>query len=185
MSELTHPCTTADTERSQAHTVTPSSRLRTLGLVATAVAVAGVLVVSVGAMAAPPGPDRAPRPAVLDLASAYYAGCGEQAATEPASVPIWCASTDQRLENLVWSSWGGRDALATGVLTDNPCDCAGGTVTAYPVAVRFDGVTRVGEVRRYERLSITFARTRPSWATRATMHFLWGDLGFVSDQERP
>lgn len=165
--------------------MTRTARLRTLGLAATAVAVTGVLAVSVGAMAAPLDHDRVPRAAVLDLGSAYYAGCGEQAAAEPASVPIWCASADQRLENLVWSSWGGHDASATGVLTDNPCDCAGGTVTAYPVAVRFDGVTRVGEVRRYERLSITFAAARPAWATRATMHFLWGDLGFVSDQERP
>lgn len=160
-------------------------RPRTAGIVATAAAVVAVFVVAVSAMAAPVPRDAEPRAAVLALAPAYYAGCGEQAVAEPSSVPIWCASSDQRLENLVWSSWGGEDASATGVLTDNPCDCAGGTVTAYPVAVRFDGSRAVGEVERYQRLSITFAGHRPAWAVRPTMHFLWGDLGFVSDQERP
>ncbi|MGN8050184.1 hypothetical protein ACTJKO_10900 [Curtobacterium sp. 22159] len=163
----------------------PSVRARTVGLVATAAAVLSTFVVAVTAMTAPLPYDTAPRRAVLDLAHAYYAGCGEQAAAQPASVPIWCESTDQRLENLVWSSWGGRDALATGLLTDNPCDCRTGTVTAYPVAVRFDRPQAIGEVRRYQRLSITFATDRPAWATRRTMHFLWGDLGFVTDQERP
>jgi len=165
--------------------VTIPFRPRTAGIVATALAVVAVFVVAVSAMAAPAPQDTAPRAAVLALAPAYYAGCGEQAVAEPSSVPIWCESSDQRLENLVWSSWGDEDAAATGVLTDNPCDCAGGTVTAYPVAVRFDGAARVGEVQRYQRLSITFATHRPAWAVRPTMHFLWGDLGFVSDQERP
>lgn len=160
-------------------------RPRTAGIVATAAAVVAVFVVAVSAMAAPVPRDAEPRDAVLAFAPAYYAGCGEQAVAEPSSVPIWCESSDQRLENLVWSSWGGADASATGVLTDNPCDCAGGTVTAYPVAVRFDGSRPVGEVERYQRLSITFAGHRPGWASRQTMHFLWGHLGFVSDQERP
>lgn len=184
MTELTHRCTATDTEGNQARTVTTSIRPRTVGVVATALAVVAV-VLAVSAMAAPLPRDPVPRAAALTLAPAYYAGCGEQAVAEPSSVPIWCESSDQRLENLVWSSWGGRAAAATGVLTDNPCDCAGGTVTAYPVAVRFDGAERVGEVQRYERLSITFATHRPVWAVRQTMHFLWGDLGFVSDQERP
>lgn len=185
VTELTHRCTATDTEGNQARTVIIPSRARTAGIVATAVAVVVVFVVAVAAMAAPVPRDPAPRSAVLALASAYYAGCGEQAVAEPSSVPIWCESSDQRLENLVWSSWGGRDASATGILTDNPCDCAGGTVTSYPVAVRFDGPRSVGEVERYQRLSITFPSRRPAWAVRATMHFLWGDLGFVSDQERP
>lgn len=165
-----------------------SSRPRTLGtisIVAVVAAVVAVFVVAVSAMAAPVPRDSVPRAAAVALASSYYAGCGEQAVAEPSSVPLWCESSDQRLENLVWSSWGGRQAAATGVLTDNPCDCAGGTVTAYPVAVRFDGSEAVGEAHRYQRLSITFAAARPAWATRSTMHFLWGDLGFVSDQERP
>ncbi|MBT2503893.1 hypothetical protein [Curtobacterium sp. ISL-83] len=158
---------------------------RTVGTLATVAAVLVVFVVAVTAMAAPLRHDTTPRPAALHVATAYYAGCGEQAVAEPSSVPIWCESSDQRLENLAWSSWGGGDAFATGLLTDNPCDCTGGTVTAYPVAVRFDHPASVGEVRRYQRLSITFADRRPAWAVRPTMHFLWGDLGFVSDQERP
>ena len=184
MTELTHRCTASDTERNQARTVTPSVP-RTAGIAVTVAAVLATVVVAVTAMAAPLPHDPRPRAAVVDLTDPYYAGCGEQASAEPAAVPIWCESTDQRLENLVWSTWGGRDALATGVLTDNPCDCATGTVTAYPVAVRFDRPEAVGEVQRYLHLSITFATDRPAWATRRTMHFLWGDLGFVSDQERP
>ncbi|TPG03972.1 hypothetical protein [Curtobacterium flaccumfaciens] len=159
-------------------------RPRTAGIAATAAAVFSVFAMAVTAMAAPVPHDSGPRAAELKLAHAYYAGCGEQAVAEPSSVPIWCESADQRLENLVWSSWGGGHASATGVLTDNPCDCTDGTATAYPVAVTFDGSRSVGEVQRYQRLSITFAGHRPSWASRPTMHFLWGDLGFVSDQER-
>jgi len=158
---------------------------RAAGFAATVVAVLTTAVVSVGAMVGPPPSDPAPRAAVVDLTGAFYAGCGDQAVSEPSSVPIWCASTDQRLENLVWSTWGGRDALATGVLTDNPCDCAGGRVTAYPVAVRFDHPEDVGEARRYLRLHVTFPAARPAWASRQVIGFRWGHLGFVSDQEYP
>lgn len=158
---------------------------RTTGLVAAALAVVSVLVAATGAMAAPLGHDAAPVRADPAVRTAYYAGCGDQAVAEPVSVPIWCQSADQRLEDLTWSSWGGSRALATGVFTDNPCDCAGGTVTTYPVAVRFDDPTAVGTVQRYGRLSITFAADRPAWAVRPTMHFRWGDLGFLSDQTRP
>lgn len=115
----------------------------------------------------------------------FYAGCGEQAVEEPSTIPIWCASADQHLENLAWDSWGGSKAIATGLLTDNSCDCAHGSTTAYPVSVAFSDRTRVGAVDRYERLSVTFPKHRPAWATRETMHFLWGDDGFVSDQRRP
>lgn len=182
MSELTHRCTAADTEGTHDRTVTSRIRPRTVGIVATGTAVVVVVAAALTAMAAPVPHDTVPRAATLAVAPAYYAGCGEQAVAQPSSVPIWCESSDQRLENLVWSSWGGADASATGVLTDNPCDCADGTVTAYPVAVRFDGARRVGEVQRYQRLSITFASHRPTWASRPTMRFIWGDLGFVSEQ---
>ena len=158
---------------------------RTTGLAAAALAVVSVLVAATGVMAAPLGHDAAPVRADPVDRSAYYAGCGDQAVAEPVSVPIWCQSADQRLEDLTWSSWGGSRALATGVFTDNPCDCAGGSVTTYPVAVRFDDPTTVGAAQRYGRLSITFAADRPAWAVRPTMHFLWGDLGFLTDQERP
>ncbi len=158
---------------------------RTLGLAGTVVTAAAVVVTATGAMAAPLGHDAAPVRAEPLVRTAYYAGCGDQAVAEPVSVPIWCQSTDQRLEDLTWSTWGGARALATGVFTDNPCDCAGGTVTAYPVAVRFDDPTAVGTVDRYDRLTITFPADRPAWAVRPTVHFGWGDLGFLTDQERP
>lgn len=157
---------------------------RGLGITAAVAVTAAVAIASVTAMSTPLPHDALPHAATVDVGSAYYAGCGEQAVAQPAAIPIWCQSSDQRLENLAWSSWGGRQALATGLLTDNACDCSTGTTRAYPVAVRFDDPTAVGEVRRYERLSITFPGHRPAWASRATMHFIWGDLGFLSDQER-
>lgn len=157
---------------------------RGLGATAAAVVTTVVVVASVAAMTGPVPHDALPQAARVDVGSAYYAGCGEQAVAEPAAIPIWCQSSDQRLENLAWSSWGGGQALATGLLTDDGCDCATGTTRTYPVAVRFDAPTAVGEVSRYQRLSITFAGDRPEWATRRTMHFTWGDLGFLSDQER-
>lgn len=158
---------------------------RASGIVLTALAVLTTFVVAVTAVSGPPPTDDRPRTAVVDLAGAFYTGCGDQAVTEPSSVPIWCASTDQRLENLVWSTWGAQDALGTGLLTDNPCDCAGGQMTSYPVAVRFDHPEHVGEVRRYLRLHVTFPDRRPAWASRQTIGFRWGHLGFVSDQEYP
>lgn len=163
----------------------PPHRLRDAGLAVAGLVVTAVLVASISIMWAGPPEDAAPVPRPVDVNSVFFTGCGEQAVVEPSTVPLWCASTDQRLENLAWVSWGGVSSLATGILTDNSCDCSAGKVATYPVEVGFSQPTTVGVVGRYQRLSITFASERPLWATRATMHFLWGDLGFVSDQTRP
>lgn len=146
--------------------------------------VLGVTGASIWSMTGHPYDDRAPHMVEARAASAYYAGCGEHAAAEPATVPIWCSSQDQRLENLAWAAWGGSKSVATGLFTDSSCDCSSGTVTAYPVSVTFSDPVRVGTVERYQRMSVTFAGSRPAWATARTMHFLWGDSGFVSDQSR-
>ena len=148
--------------------------------------VCAMLVIAVLAMRpAAPFADAAPEALAAPVGETFYAGCGEQAVARPSTIPIWCASADQHLENLAWASWGGDQAIATGLLTDNSCDCANGSTIAYPVSVAFSDRMPVGSVDRYERLSVTFPRGRPAWATRSTMHFLWGDDGFVSDQRRP
>ena len=50
------------------------------------------------------------------------------------------------VKNLVWSSWGGSQAAATGTLELNNCspNCAQGTYTGYPATVTLAGLKPYG-----------------------------------------
>ncbi len=140
-----------------------------------------VCAVAIVAMLRLPGADAAPQ-AAEPFTTAYYAGCRNDAVAAPFSVPIWCSSTDQVLDDLVWTKWGGRASTATGVFLDNPCDCNGGTLNRYPIVVTFTHPVSVAGVDRYEQLQITFSAARPAWAYQQSMTFFWSPEGFVSDQ---
>lgn len=162
-------------------------RLRRSGAVATtAAAVAAIATCVVASLSMTsldtPFADGAPVAAGAVTGSAYLAGCGQQAVSTPLTIPIWCASTDQVLQDLTWSSWGGPTSRGVGSFIDNPCDCASGTSRRYAVAVAFLDRVDVAGTTRYERLRITFANGRPAWASRPVMSFRWSDQGFVTDQ---
>lgn len=163
---------------------------RRTGLTATTAAVAIAVVTCVAAslsMSALGAPleDGTPVSTTVTATSAYFAGCGREAVSSPLTIPIWCASTDQVLQDLTWSSWGGQTSRGVGSFVDNPCDCASGELHRYAVAVAFHDRVDVTGTTRYERLRITFANGRPAWATRPTMSFRWSDQGFVTDQVLP
>lgn len=167
-------------------TTTPR-RLRRTGWFATTagIAVAAATCIaaslSMSALGAPLA-DHRPVVTTVTSTSAYFAGCSREAVSSPLTVPIWCTSTDQVLQDLTWSSWGGSTSRGVGSFVDNPCDCAAGVLHRYPVAVAFDDRVDVSGTTRYERLRITFANGRPAWASRPTMSFRWSDEGFVTDQ---
>ncbi|MCJ1714919.1 hypothetical protein [Curtobacterium sp. VKM Ac-2922] len=157
------------------------------GAAATAIAVALAVAtcvaasLSMGALGTPSA-DAAPVAQAASASGAFLAGCGSEAVASPLTVPIWCASSDQVLQDLTWSAWGGTSARGVGSFVDNPCDCASGQLHRYAVAVSLDDQVAVAGTTRYERLRITFANGRPGWASRPTMSFRWSDQGFVTDQ---
>jgi hypothetical protein len=169
---------------------TTARRPRRTGLAVTTAAVVVAVVtcvaasLSMSALGAPLA-DHAPVAASATTTSAYFAGCGQEAVSSPLTVPIWCASTDQVLQDLTWSSWGGQTSRGVGSFVDNPCDCTSGEPHRYAVAVAFHDRVDVAGTTRYERLRITFANSRPAWASRQTMSFRWSDQGFVTDQVLP
>jgi hypothetical protein len=162
-------------------------RPRRTGFAATTTALAVAVVtcvtasLSMSALGAPLA-EGAPVSTFASTATAYLAGCGREAVSRPLTVPIWCASTDQVLQDVTWASWGGSVSRGVGSFVDNPCDCASGAARRYAVAVAFDDQVEVNGTGRYERLRITFAHGRPAWASLPTMSFHWSDQGFVTDQ---
>jgi hypothetical protein len=144
-----------------------------------AVAVSIAAIISMGVS---PTHDAAPSVVSVGSTTAYLAGCDHDAVVSPITIPIWCASTDQTLQDLSWTDWGAGTAGATGVFVDNPCDCDGGTLHRYPVAVELSHRSDVHGTARYERLEITFPKDRPRWAYRRSVPFQWSSEGFVSLQ---
>lgn len=152
--------------------------------------VLAAVAVSIGSLQKAPLRDERPQSASVssrgvDSRSAFLAGCGRTAESAPISIPIWCASTDQTLDNLTWSTWGGATSAAIGDFTDNPCDCAEGAVRAYPVRATLTNPTRVSESVRYSDLTIVFPQSRPAWAPNPTVSFIWTEDGFVTKQVVP
>lgn len=127
------------------------------------------------------GPARVHDGAVTSMA--FLAGCGSTAAVAPLTVPIWCSSSDQALNNLTWSSWGGSTATATGDLLDRSCSCSGGAFDKYPVRAVLSQPAHVTGAWRYSKLTLSFPAHRPAWAFRPTFSFLWSEEGFVSEQD--
>jgi hypothetical protein len=108
--------------------------------------------------------------------------CGTETATEPASLPLWCLSPDQHLENLSWSKWGGAVTTATGDLRDTACFCAGATPRDFPVTISLArSATKPGD-DPYTLLTISFPGKRPAWAYQARFTFQWTTSGFISKE---
>jgi len=158
-----------------------AGRIVTRVAIVLALAASTSAVLSMGLVGSPVA-DSAPRAVTAVGSQATLAGCGSRAVDSPLSVPIWCSSTDQVLQDLSWSTWGSSTAAATGVFIDNPCDCDGGQLNRYPVAAELSDPVDVAGTARYEHLAITFPGARPAWAYYRTMPFLWSDEGFVTQQ---
>ena len=141
-----------------------------LAVVAALAATIAVTVLAVVSLQSPRIADTHPQPVrgAAITATAFLAGCGRTAVVAPLTIPIWCSSSDQSLDDLTWSSWGGDEAVATGDLLDRSCACAGGEdSTVIPSA----------------HLTLTFPAARPEWAFRPSFSFVWTTEGFVSEQD--
>lgn len=164
----------------------PSTPLR-VGVVAIALAVAVIvaMVLSVMSLTHPQIDDASPKH-VQDssvMKMSFLAGCGNSAVVAPLIVPIWCSSSDQALNNLTWSTWGGKTAAANGDFLDRTCSCAGGTFDRYPVHAVLSNPAHVGGTLRYSELTLHFPGDRPAWAFRPEFSFQWSAEGFISDQD--
>ena len=81
---------------------------------------------------------------------------------KPRKVILACADANLYVTGLRYSSYGSREAKATGVFHQNDCtpDCAGGRFHEHGGSIRFFGVIACANGRRY------FARARYSFPGR-------------------
>jgi hypothetical protein len=90
----------------------------------------------------------------------------------PASLVLTCADANYELAKLKWSSWGGTTAAATGTASANDCTpyCAAGHFHSYPVTVTVARPLSCPTSRRYTRLTIHYAGTRPRGYAKNDVH---------------
>ncbi|MBK5307951.1 MAG: hypothetical protein JJD92_14800 [Frankiaceae bacterium] len=86
----------------------------------------------------------------------------------PHYVVLTCADAGSTADKLSWSSWGGEEATASGLLIENDCDptCVGGTKRDYKATFRFYG-RRAG---RFTTVDITFTTSGPGGQRRRTSY---------------
>ncbi len=89
------------------------------------------------------------------------------AASRPKTVTLTCADANSVLTGLLWSSFGGASALATGTHETNTCtpNCAGGKFVRYSVAVKANDprACKAG-LRVYSEVTLRFTGRAPSRA---------------------
>ncbi|TQK68551.1 MULTISPECIES: hypothetical protein [unclassified Nocardioides] len=137
-------------------------------------ALAGALVLSLGALAACGVEDEAPvkatpgagsgttgtatDPAIAARAAVtYLLDCVGEPVASPASVTVACADGNQSLTDLAWSDWGADEATAIGKLVANNCDpsCAEGTDVTVPAKVVVSDIVEGEASATYGTITIT------------------------------
>jgi hypothetical protein len=108
--------------------------------------------------------------------------CGTATAVQPASLPLWCPSPEQHMDNLSWSKWGQSVTTATGDLRDTPCFCVGRAARDYPVTVALQRAGSRSVSQPYTLLTVSFPGDRPAWAFQARFTFQWTTSGYISKE---
>jgi hypothetical protein len=98
---------------------------------------------------------------------------------EPSLIFIGCATSNDNLGNISWTSWTATSAIGSATHNINNCqpDCAGGTFTTFPVEVTLSDPTIVGGVSVFTTLTMTPTTTSGSPETATDTACSAGQLG--------
>jgi hypothetical protein len=85
-------------------------------------------------------------------------------AVEPSSITVACADNGIGAEDLVWHSWTGTTATATGDVWENDCtpSCAGGTIRRYPASITLSDVQASGDGPTFTAMTATYSGAEPN-----------------------
>jgi hypothetical protein len=98
---------------------------------------------------------------------------------EPKLIFIGCATSNDNLGNISWTSWTATSATGTATHNMNDCqpDCAGGTFTGFPVEVTLSDPAIVDGVSVFATITMTPTTTSGSPETATNTACSAGPLG--------
>lgn len=87
----------------------------------------------------------------------------EKAEVEPASIVVTCADAGFVLEDLEWTSWGGKTAKGEGTAAVNDCkpNCASGEVKDYDASVELADIQDCPGFQQYGSVTVDFTGEVP------------------------
>jgi hypothetical protein len=87
----------------------------------------------------------------------------KKAELQPASIVVTCADAGFALEDLEWSSWGGKAAIGQGTAAVNDCkpDCASGEVKDYDASVELSDIQDCPGFQQYGSVTVDFTGEGP------------------------
>ncbi|MFJ4031091.1 MULTISPECIES: hypothetical protein [Streptomyces] len=145
-------------------------------LVGTTVTLAAGALLTAAMTTASASPPTAP---VSHRTAPVLVDCQFKKNVRPTDFILACGDGNSRLVDLTWVKWDSESALAEGVNVVNNCDpyCAKGVFRPYHVTVRLDRPAawkKNPAVKRYTRMSVTYADARPKGFTQTMDYPLWG-----------
>ena len=147
-------------------------------------AAAAVIAGSFGiAQLAQPGrADASPHVASGATASAgttFLITCAHEAVSEPVNFDLLCGNGTYALDDVRWSSWGGRTARAEGRYVEKDCTptCAQGALISYPVKIVATQRKSQDGVSSYQDVTLTFTGKQPDWVKGGTESYDMTETG--------